>query len=76
MACMHKTTLYLEDAIYAKIRRLADARGRTQAALIREAVAQYVSGKKRKPRSIGMGRSGRGDLSTRAEALLEGFGDS
>jgi predicted transcriptional regulator len=73
---MHKTTLYLEDGLYAKIRQLADAKDRTQASVIREAVAEYFSGKKRKPRSIGMGHSKARDLSDRAEALLEGFGDS
>lgn len=42
----------------------------TQALLVREALAEYVV----KPRSIGLGRSRRCDLSVRAEELLAGLG--
>jgi predicted transcriptional regulator len=77
MACMHKTTMYLEDELYARLQRAADASGRTQASVIREAVAVYLAGgKTRRLRSIGLGSSGKGDLSERAEELLDGFGES
>jgi predicted transcriptional regulator len=73
---MHKTTMYLEDDLYVRLQRAAEASGRTQASVVREAVAVYLAGgQKRRPRSIGLGRSGSGDLGERAEDLLDGFGE-
>jgi predicted transcriptional regulator len=71
-----KTTLYLDELVYRRLKALARARGVSPAALVREAMAQYVvqHDKGRRPRSIGAGASRRGDLSERAEDLLEGFG--
>lgn len=74
MSRMHKTTLYLDDELYARLQREADARGITQALVVREAIAAYVVRRKKKPRSLGLGRSKRGDLSERAEELLTGMG--
>lgn len=71
---MHKTTLYLDDALYARLQREAEARGTTQALVVREALAAYVVGRKRKSKSVGLGRSGKGDLSERADELLAGLG--
>lgn len=71
---MHKTTLYLDDALYARLQREADERGTTQALVVREALAAYVTRRRRKPRSVGLGRSGKGDLSARADAYLAGMG--
>jgi hypothetical protein len=75
MASMHKTTIYLDDGIYMKIRRLAQSTGQTQAMIIREALAIYTSGARRLPSSVGAGSSGGGDASERAEELLDGFGE-
>lgn len=71
-----KTTLYLDDAVYRRLKAMARARGMAPAALVREAMAQYVASHdtSRRPRCIGAGASRRGDLSERAEELLEGFG--
>jgi predicted transcriptional regulator len=71
-----RTTIYLDDHTRERLQRLAEASGRTQAAVIREAIAVYSStrGGPRVPRSVGMGASAAGDLSERAEELLEGFG--
>lgn len=74
MACMHKTTLYLDDALYLRLQREAESRGTTQALLVREAVAAYIARPKKKPRSIGLGKSKRGDVSERAEEFLSGLG--
>ncbi|MBI2892761.1 MAG: ribbon-helix-helix protein, CopG family [Deltaproteobacteria bacterium] len=72
---MHKTTVYLDDETQRRLRRLADASGRTQADIIRDAILAYSGGsKRRRPRSIGIGRGGR-DLSARVDSLLEGFGE-
>lgn len=72
---MHKTTIYLDDRVYARIRRLAAATGRTQAMIIREALAAYTGEGSRVPRSVGAGRSGSADTSDRTEEHLAGFGE-
>lgn len=72
-----KTTVYLDSADYRRLQALARAEGRSTAALIREAVADYANRKAGdvRPRSLGAGRSGRGDLSERSEELLSDLGD-
>ncbi len=74
---MDKTTLYLDSVDYRKLKRIAAGTKRTPAALVREAVAEYVArhGGAPLPKSIGAGASGRGDLSERAEELLAGLGE-
>jgi hypothetical protein len=76
MSELTKTTLYLPEADYARLKALARREGRAAAELVREAVAEYAKrrGSKRLPRSLGAGRSGRGDVSRRAEELLAGMG--
>lgn len=71
-----KTTVYLDSGDYQKLKGLARAEGRPAAELVREAVAEYAQRRSSRlqPRSIGAGRSGRGDLSDHAEELLDGFG--
>ena len=73
---MEKTTLYLVPADYRRLKRLAAARQRTPAALVREAIAEYVAREAPDdvPRSVGAFASGRTDLSERAETLLAGLG--
>jgi predicted transcriptional regulator len=70
MSSMHKTTLYLDDDLYARVQREAEARGTTQALVVREAIAAHVGRRMRTSKSAGLGRSGKGDLSERAEELL------
>jgi Ribbon-helix-helix protein, copG family len=74
---MEKTTLYLDAAAYRRLKRIAAARKRAPAALVREAVAEYVArhGSSRLPPSVGAFGSGRRDLAERAEDLLAGFGE-
>jgi hypothetical protein len=74
---MEKTTVYLDEIDYRRLKRVASRRRVAPASLLREAVAEYVARhdtEGRKPRSLGAFRSGRSDLSEKAEALLEGFG--
>ena len=73
---MDKTTLYLDGADYRRLKRIAQTRKVAPAALVREAVAEYVArhGGRALPKSLGAGDSGRTDLSERAEALLDGMG--
>jgi ribbon-helix-helix CopG family protein len=73
---MDKTTLYLDSDDYRKLKRIAASRNQAPAALVREAVAEYVTrhGGAPVPNSIGAGASGRQDLGERAEELLAGMG--
>lgn len=74
---MDKTTLYLDAGDYRKLKRIAASRKQTPAALVREAVAEYVTrhGGTSLPKSLGAGASGRGDLAERAEEFLAGIGE-
>jgi hypothetical protein len=71
-----KTTVYLDAADYRRLKAIARAQGKTTAQLVREAVALYAAGGAAavRPSSIGAARSGRSDLSDRAEDLLTGMG--
>ncbi len=73
-----KTTVYLEDDEYRRLKAIARDRSVPPAQLLREAVAEYTAryGSGRRPSSVGRFRSGRSDLSERAESLLKGFGRS
>lgn len=75
---MDKTTLYLDPGDYRKLKRIAASRKRAPAALVREAVAEYVArhGRTRVPKSVGAFTSGRQDISERAEDLLAGMGEA
>lgn len=72
-----KTTVYLTGADYRRLKQLARRQGVPAAKLVREAVAEYVRKRTRRlrPRSIGMGHSGRGDIGERAEEYLKGMGE-
>jgi hypothetical protein len=75
MSELTKTTLYLPEADYRRLKSLARRERRPTAELVREAVAQYARRRGAGlPRSLGAGRSGRGDLSERAESLLKDMG--
>ena len=74
---MEKTTLYLDGQDYRSLKRLAASRKVAPAALVREAVAEYVTRHSRTrplPKSLGAGDSGTTDLGERSEQLLEGMG--
>jgi predicted transcriptional regulator len=71
-----KTTVYLDAGDYRRLKALARAQDRPAAELVREAVAEYTARRapRRLPRSLGAGRSRRGDVGERAEELLAGMG--
>ena len=70
---MVKTTVYLEEEAARALREMARQSGRSQAELIREALASFTEHRGR-PKIVGIGafRSGRGDLSRRTEDILAG----
>ena len=74
---MQKTTVYMDEETYRRLKRIARERHRPPAAMVREAVAEYTArhAPRRKARSVGAFRSGRRDLGQRAEALLAGLGE-
>lgn len=75
MSDLQKTTLYLDRDDYTRVKARARAEGRVPGELIREAVAAYVLERPAVlPKSLGRGRSGRSDLSERADELLAGMG--
>lgn len=71
-----KTTVYLPDGAYRRLKALAESEGRSAAALIREAVMEYAARRagSSRPRSVGLLRTGQPDLSERTDELLDGFG--
>ena len=76
MSEFEKTTVYLEAEAYRQLKQIARREGRSAAELVREAVTAYAArhAAPTVPTSIGVGRSGRGDLSEQAEELLDGMG--
>lgn len=71
-----KTTVYLDADDYRRLKSLGQGRGEKAAALVREAVAEYVAkhAPRRQPKSLGRFSSGRTDIGERAEELLGGMG--
>src|SRR3954462_12016903 len=74
---MQKTTVYLDEESYRRLKRIAHQSGQAPAQMIRQAVAEYTArhAPRRKPSCVGAFRSGRRDLGKRAEELLAGFGE-
>ncbi len=69
---MVKTTVYLEPETALALQHLANQEGRSQAELIREALQLYTRRVHRpKLKGVGKYRSGRSDISVRAEELLK-----
>ena len=71
-----KTTVYLDEDSYRRLKLIARQRGCAPALLVREAVVEYAArhATPRLPASLGAAHSGRHDLSERAAELLNGFG--
>ena len=71
---MKRTTIFIEPQLERELQALARRSGRPMAAIVREAVAQYIAAdKERRPSRLGFvasGRSGRRDVAERHEELL------
>ena len=72
---MKKTTLYLPDDLKDKIERLASREGKSEASVIRDAIAAAVTSAAPEPR-IPLMAKGLGDstIAERVDELLEDFG--
>jgi len=68
---MKPTTIYLPEETEATIQELANQTGKSISEIIQELVTDYFTQTPKKlPKSIGMGASGRADLSSKTEELL------
>ena len=70
---MKRTTIFIPEALEDDLRRHARRRKKPVAWVVREAVTAYLAVHEAPsplPSSVGMGRSGRSDLSERFEDLL------
>lgn len=81
---MKKTSVYLDDEHAARLRRAAEAEGRSQAEILRDAILLYTSRANQPPRTFAMAGIAPGlarRLGYRSladipeEALIEGFGE-
>lgn len=74
MYAMHRTTIFIEDALLKRIRQLARREGKSFAAVVRESLAAYAAGLQRQgsalPRLAGRFASGRSDTAERVDELL------
>ena len=68
---MERTTLVLPRELREKVRRLAAERGVSMGEIMREAIEEKVEAPRPKPKSLGMGASGRTDIGGRASDLYE-----
>jgi hypothetical protein len=72
---MLRTTVYLEEEAAIALKRLSKVHRRPQAELIREAITTYILGLEEQsqqlPPGVGGYRSGREDVSMKAEQLLK-----
>jgi hypothetical protein len=68
---MIRTTVYLDEEVAMSLRQLAAVQGRTQAELIRDALASYTKRTARPaPKGLGKYRSGEPDVAQRAKKIL------
>jgi hypothetical protein len=68
---MVKTTVSLDEQVALKLRQIARMEHRSQAEVIRAALSAYARKAERpRPKGIGKSRSGRSDVSERAEEIL------
>jgi len=70
---MKRTTIFADDALIKEFKDLSKEENRSVAELVREAMEQYVLDRHRKTKKlsfIGIGASGRRDVSEKHEGLL------
>jgi hypothetical protein len=74
MYAMLRTTVFLDEGLLRRVRQFARREGKSFAAVVREALAAYISGETRQttrlPSVAGRFASGRSDVSERVDELL------
>lgn len=63
---MQRTTLSLPEELLDRLRKMAATRGTSIAVVMREALEEKADSYRPKPRSLGIGASGRTDTARRA----------
>lgn len=71
---MKRTTIFLDEILLRRLKQVARAQGKSFAAVVREAVGQYVAarpaGDRQLPSFAGIAASGEADVSSRVDELL------
>lgn len=68
---MKPTTIYLPEEIESNLQEIANQNGKSISEIIQEVINDYLTKRTQKlPKSVGMGASGRSDLSFKTEQLL------
>lgn len=68
---MKPTTIYLPEETEIQLQEIANNSGKSIAELIQELIiSQFPQSSKKLPKSVGMGASGRTDLSFKVDQLL------
>lgn len=73
---MEKTTVYLTTDQKLALERAAAAEGRSEAELIRAGIDAVTAGHRTREPALPLFSSGLDDLASRADELLEGFGET
>lgn len=71
---MEKTTVYLPLELKESLRRVAASQGRSEAEVIREAIAERIGRERPRPRG-GLFASSEASLSEHVDEALSGFGE-
>ncbi|WP_124972157.1 CopG family transcriptional regulator [Aphanothece sacrum] len=68
---MKQTIIYLPEETEANLQELVNKKGQSISELVQELINNYLSQFPQKiPKSVGMGASGRNDLSSKVDELL------
>ena len=71
---MKKTTVYLPEALKARLEQLSQDTNVSEAEAIRAALGEYLEQRRPRPR-VPLFESGRGDLAEHVDEALRGFGE-
>jgi hypothetical protein len=66
-----KTTIVLPSGLHKRVKRLANERGESMGHVIRESLEIAYGEYQPRPRSLGIGDSGRSDISQRIDELYD-----
>lgn len=66
-----KTTIVMPEGLYERIRRIAEEKGESMGSVIRESLEDTASKYQPRMRSLGIGSSGRSDISERIDELYD-----
>jgi Ribbon-helix-helix protein, copG family len=73
--CVHKTTVYLPDALKRRLAQAARRRGQSEAELIRAAIERLLAGEAPRRPTLPLFRSGDPTLAEHVDEALAGFGE-